>query len=232
MAIPVVENFSVGEQDGAGTTVTTARPAGLAANEMVFFLHGSDQNRTLTAPSDAISQDERQNGTAVTGEISYLIAGASEPTQYSAGIDGGSDDQILGALRISGFNSAIPIHKSEFATGFNATPTCPDLVTEVDNCLIVRAYVADGNDIAIEDAGYPSGISGLFNRETASPSSVSVGIAHEDKAAQGAVGPASFSLANSEEWIAWTVAIPESPGSAGNTEGAALHHHLQRLGAR
>ena len=229
MAIPVVAAQEAAELESGGTTVTVSKPASTAQNDLLFFLHGTDGTHILTEPTGSTSIDA-QNNFSVSAEVSWKLAGASEPASYSAGTDS-NEDHILFALRMVGFDPAAPIHDFAANTGLDASPTCPSVTTTKANCLILRCYVCNGPRLVIEDTAYPAGTTGVFNRET-EIGGISAGIAYEGQAAAGASGSAVFSLDQSDRWVAWTIAISESPGGTVSTEGAALHHHLQRLGAR
>ena len=208
MAIPVVERFSVGEAENA-LSVTAVKPTDTAQNELLLALHGADGSGSLTEPSGFTLLSTLSNGSAIVGEVSHKIAGASEPADYSAS-RATVDDQILGLLRISGVDTAAPIHASATDTGNSATPTAPGLTTTAANCLIVHFYVGDSGDLVTEDAGYPTDTVGIFNRETETPSIVCAGAARENKAVAGLVPSRSFELASAEQWVAWTIAIAEN----------------------
>lgn len=120
-------------------------------------------------------------------------AGGSEPADYT--FTGESEEWIGSIIRITGQEPDDPINLSGAATGNDATPVCLDILTWADDCIILRAFGADDDDLTV-DTGHPAGHTGLFvdASDVATGEEASGGVAHKDQATKGATSTADFVL--------------------------------------
>lgn len=203
--VPVVESAEAGITASPATSVTCAKPSGVVAGDLLLALHVRDGGGALTPPGSFTSIAE-VDGVQADIEASWKIAGESEPTSYVAGT-AAAEQQHLFMLRISGHNATTPIAGFGSDSGDSLTPTCPSIVTAGSNRLIIRFFGANGSAITT-DSGYPAGTTGLFVRTQ--PSGMgrsSGGVSHENKITPGATGSAAFSMTNSNDWAALSIAI-------------------------
>ena len=200
-----VQAFLVTKVSPEATSIDLAKPAGVVEGDLMVAFLSKDDDNDITPPA-GWTLIESDTGSASVRVICYWKeAGASEPSDYT--FTGDNEQWIGSILRITGHAVGDPINISGVETGDDTTPQCPDITTWADDCLILRAFGADDDDITV-DAGYPAGHTGLYVDESNTGSgTTSGGVAHKDQETKGATGTADFSLTATEQWVAMTVAI-------------------------
>jgi len=203
----VLESYSIYESTVGATSHTVDKPSGVVEGDLLIAVMSTDgSGEDHTAPLGWTTIFEDFNTGSSTFSVWYKIA-ATEPDSYTFTI-GSSESCILSILRISGHDPTNPInvYGSPDSNNNNA-PTCSSVTTTVDNCLILRIFGADDDDV-IEDSGYPSGHTGVFIRGSEEGwGETSAGVAYTKQATAGETGIASFSLTSNEQWGAVTIAI-------------------------
>jgi len=205
MAVPSYQRFAELISD-SGSNLTIDKPSGVVETDLMIAVcvmeyRGDDVNFTPSAGWNEIVQITD----SVSCGIFYKIAGVSEPNNYTFVADE-ADKSYSFIIRITGYDTLNPINISSSDTGTSAAPLCPSVTTTLDNCLVLRIFGADNNDIT-EDGGEPSGTTVITVKANTS-FGCSGGGAYESQIAAGITGAAAFALTASQEWIAVTIAIP------------------------
>ena len=214
-----VQAFLVTKVSTDATSIDLAKPAGVVEGDLMVAFLSKDDDNDITPPA-GWSLIESDTGDFAVRVICYWKeAGASEPSNYT--FTGDLEQWIGSILRITGHEVGDPVNISGVATGEDTTPQCPDVATWADDCLILRAFGADDDDITV-DTGYPAGHTGLYvDASDTGSGTTSGGVAHKDQATKGATGTADFSLTATEQWVAMTVAIsPKDTVWPGNYFGS------------
>ncbi len=208
MTVPVFQGFT--EATEVNFFLVIAKPSGVVENDLMIAVIVCNANPPI-ATSSGWTVVQSSQTSAVTITTLYKIAGASEDTSYSFGFFPATVPSYGFIVRITGHNNSTPINVSGLGIGDSATPTCPSVLTDEDDCLILRIFGADDDDITV-NSGYPVDTIGItVNKNSTDPNSCSGGAAYEAQASAGASGTAAFALTAAEEWIAMTVAIEPAP---------------------
>ncbi|MFW9945891.1 MAG: hypothetical protein ACFFDX_03575 [Candidatus Odinarchaeota archaeon] len=137
----------------------------------------------------------------------YWKIGNSEPATYRWSCS--TPRLWIGAIhRISGFDSNNPIHTSGIITGESAYPIAPSITTTVDDCLILRMFGADDNNIY--SFYWPYGTTPIF-QENCGYDSVMSAAAYHIKDTAGFISNAQFRMSYSAKWVGISIAIPPMP---------------------
>ncbi len=203
---PTYHIFTEAKESSGATSLTIGKPSGVVENDLmvaVVVVEGSAG--TLAAPA-GWTTIQWASFTGVSTGVFYKVAGASEPANYT--FSWSNSEQAYGfIMRITGHDATTPINVSGLDSATSATPTCPSAPTTVYDCLILRIFGADDDDITV-DGGYPSGTTGItVDKSGTSLDTCSGGAAYEPQATAGATGTAAFALTGSEQWIGITIAI-------------------------
>jgi hypothetical protein len=229
MAVPVVEasaGFTV--EDDTDQDFTINKPAGTINGDLLIAFISKDTGGAYewsSVPSGWSEVIAYIGETTVNLTIYKKVAGESEPDNYTWTFSDAAGTVFCGSiLRISGSNTADPIHKS--ATGQQGTPDseaiCPSVTTELDDCLILRIMVADDNTYTNNST--PADHTILWAEDSDVGNDITSGCAYKSLASQGASGTASFTgFDSAQEWITVTLAI--APSAAG---GSAVPIILQQ----
>ena len=210
MACPVYQSFAEGKCEEA-TSVVVNKPSGVVEGDlMIAFCSTDGYTETHTAPSaswNKIIKDVENGGS--TFSIWYKIAGASEGASYTFSNDS-NEEFYAWIIRITGHSTTSPIHKISFQNvGTDSTISCPDLITDHDDCLIIRAISADDGDINI-DSGWSAGTNITVDKSSTSSGECVGGACHANKATAGAVGAVTLSMTAAEQNTGITIAIRSS----------------------
>jgi len=213
-AAPVYRTFS--ENFGEGISILVDKPSGTVDGDLLVAGMTTDDGTTLTPPVGWTLINQGSSGAKVTSGSWWKVA-SSEPANYTFQVSVSQPIYIF-ILRIDGQHATTPIDVSVFGFDDSTTPTCPSVTANVDECLILRLFGADDNDITIDD-GYPTAHTGItVNQSADGNGQCSGGAAYTTQALAGATGTASFTLTAAEEWYATTIAIkPPPPPDISNT---------------
>lgn len=154
------------------TTISGNVPANVVNGDLMlaFALSGAfpDNPASITNPAGWTSIILE---TGVDGlyfrpySLSYRVAN-SEPSSYSWTVTSGATDDAVAIIRVTGANTSSPISGTPVVDHhLTTTPTSPSVTTAHANALGVFGFcVHDGWSLNAQDAGYPSGTSGVFAR--------------------------------------------------------------------
>ena len=175
-----------------------------------MYFHCTDNAEVITQPSGFTVEIDEVFSTHTTMQVSWLVAGASEPSTYESS-SLSSENRIAYMLRISGADLTAPIDVSAFLNS-TGIPSCPDVTTTEDNTLVLRLYAAAEGLGAFP--GFTSGATGIRNGVSVyggAAGTCAAGIAAELQASAGSVGAESWGV-TALNAIAATIAI--APGVA------------------
>lgn len=215
MAVPTYQNFTEAKDDGS--IIVLDKPAGVVENDLMIAAISMEyrgDDHSFLVPTGWTILEELNFGNDVFFGVYYKVAGASEPATYTFTDTVDGEDAYSFIVRISGNDRTTPINVSSgFATGNTNTPTCSSVTTTLDDCLVLRMFGAEKDDIT-EDGGEPAGTTVITVDEN---TDVSAGAAYESQAVAGATGAAAFALTDSNDWVAITIAVSSAyPGKATN----------------
>ena len=156
--------------------------------------------------------------------------GSSEPSSYTFTVDPDDEEFAAVVLRVSGHDSDAPINASSSAEGASATPTCPDITTDVDNCLLVGFTGSDGprGTTPYEPSGYDA--RAQQNSSGGGTLAVVVQCATKVLESAGSSGTAAFAISTGDQWVAMHLAIaPAVTATAHWSVAMAQHIRRRRL---
>ncbi|MFX1481470.1 MAG: hypothetical protein ACFFCI_25605, partial [Promethearchaeota archaeon] len=137
----------------------------------------------------------------------YWKIGNSELTSYTWSC--ATQRLWIGAIyRISSYDTNNPIDVSSISTYYSAYPRAPSLTTTVNQCLILRMFGADDNNVY--PTYWPSGTNPLF-QDHCGYNSVMSAAAYHMKDTAGYLSYAQFRMSYSAGWVGISIAIAPLP---------------------
>ena len=216
----VIESFAKAIQDTAlvsapNNVVIVERPTGVQEGDLLLAGYGRDNADSFPVgvPAGWTRLYDRAQGSAgrVYGTIAWKIADAIEPPTYTFGENlEGTVGVIL--LRISGHDPSSPVNAHGVIEngGVHTNWNVPNIVTTLDNCLILHFAVVDGsnqNFVAVpqtEIATYDLNQPYPFGTGQALAISISTrGI----QAAAGVSETVSYEVSSTDQLLPFTIAI-------------------------
>lgn len=220
---------------GVGILQTTANassfvvpmPSGVEKGDLLIAIISSrGEGNTLNPPGGSTTPAGWQiirgaNPSNISAAFYSKRANASEPDDYTwamASSSGGTVGAII-AIKSPGSFNVYDVSTG----GADTSAICPD-VTTTKECIVLRVFAADDNDIT-EDSGEPAGTTMIFVRESSGSGTLdrSAGASWE-LLPTGATGTAAFTLDAAEHWATMTICIEtESLQLAATTTPADLN---------
>ena len=196
-------------QTTASTSMVITKPAGTVLNDLLIATVSTQNDTTISPPAGWTQLGQLTEQNDVTMGVWYRVAGGSEPASYTFTWD--SSRESNGAiLRYDGADPVAPIDVSAITSNETSSPLAPSVTTTVSNAVVLRLFGSEGEvlESPVGDT-YPGATTGRYAIETSCACSVSVSSAGADaaQATAGASGTASFSITDSEQWVAATVAL-------------------------
>jgi type II secretory pathway pseudopilin PulG len=208
-----------GKAATAATSVTVNAPVGLAPGHFMLAaaVVDADATTTLSAPAGwtLVGRIKDSTNTVTTG-VWWKFATASEASSYQFTWTG-SRKAYAWITRFTGVEPSAPINVSSTTAGASAssTPSSPSVTTTVANAMVVRIGGFDDGDVNVDNAGV-SGHTTLTADESDAGASatnpVSGAAAYVLRASAGSTGTANFTLAASEEFVTFTIALRPDDG--------------------
>jgi hypothetical protein len=189
-----------------GLNITIDRPAGTADRDLLIAIISTDANAVISPPVGWTEIHQQKSG--LTMGVWWKVAGAAEPTSYTFLWD--RDEQATGSiLRYSGADPVAPINVFRFNSGRSDQPDAPSDTITVDSVLVLRVLGMDNDGLPTPLSNiYPSGTNGRFALESNSGTGTTRAAAADHfQANAGATGPAVFSVASPDKFIAGTITI-------------------------
>jgi prepilin-type N-terminal cleavage/methylation domain-containing protein len=208
-----------GKAATAATSVTVNAPVGLAPGHFMLAacVVDADATTTLAAPAGwtLVGRIKDSTNTVTTG-VWWKFATASEAASYQFTWTG-SRKAYAWITRFTGVEPSAPINVSGTTTGgsASATPSSPSVTTTVANAMIVRIGGFDDGDVNVDNAGVTGHTSLTADESDAGASAtnpVSGAAAYVLRASAGSTGTANFTLAASEEFVTFTIALRPDDG--------------------
>ena len=209
--------FAYVSDSGTNTTISGNVPANVVDGNLMlaFALSGAfpDNPASITNPAGwtSIILETGVNGLYFRPySLSYRVAN-SEPSSYSWTVTSGTTDDAVAIIRVTGANTSSPISGTPVVDHhLTTTPTSPSVTTAHADALAVFGFCVNGGwSLNAEDAGYPSGTSGVFARRSRQHSSgVVFALATQVIASAGATGSKAWgALTESTESDEFSFAI-------------------------
>ena len=203
--------------------ITATEPASWAEDELgvaITACHGDNDAPELATGWSSIL---RPTSTAdAHGLFSQrIVRGASAPSLVF-GVSGlGSNEQgLVTIVRFTGADTSSPVGNTGSNTGSSSSPLCPSISVSAGS-IVLFAMAMNGARLSAEDGGYPSGTTGLFNKED---NSITCGVAWQAYASAGTTGTKDFSgnVNSAASWMAMSIEIKEAAAAAQNNAAALL----------
>jgi hypothetical protein len=187
-------------------SITIDRPAGTADRDLLIALITTDANAVISPPVGWTEIHQQKSGLSLG--IWWKVADAAEPTTYTFLWD--RAEQATGSiLRYSGADPVAPVNVFRFNSGRSDQPDAPSDTTTIDSVLVLRVLGMDNDGLPTPLSNiYPSGTNGRFALESNSGTGTTRAAAADHFLANaGATGPAVFSVASPDKFIAGTITI-------------------------
>lgn len=220
MAAPTVVAASADAQWAVTGNITAGLPSGLGAGDLlilVVHVRNGAQTINLVSTYTLVSTDNASSVVAVTSEVQAKVAGSSEsgPNVVSSQITTQPTGAILIAVRGASPNIANIVISAPAGAG-SATLVAPTIDTVSSDNLVLRLYLSS-DDAAIVTP--PASHTQVFSGSTALGSDAAMHAYGITQASAGATGTASLVVAESDGYMAWTLAIPPATTVSGTTTG-------------
>ncbi len=205
MAAPVIQSQSALVKQTISTTITITKPSGVVEGDFLLACLIKDDDDAITGvPTGWTAIEDTPASTSARVASYKKIATGSEPADYTWT---GDSEQWLGIIfRIDGHDPAAPVNISDENSGNSTSPTSPDVITTVDECLIF-AFFGSNTDTT------PVSVDGSLTEVFADVSvpadggAVSGAGGWENLASAGASGTNIHSQNSAQAWAAHTIAI-------------------------
>lgn len=222
MAAPAYRAAGLPTLNTTTTSVTITKPTGTISGDLLIacVTNGSANAAPATVPS-GWALLVGQGGTTWWGGIYYLVAGGSEPADYTW--DGFTDSCTGVMIAVSGADTGSPFD------GFNAaanvgtsTPGCSGITTTVADTLIVGACAEDDNNglSTWACATDPTTLTERADFGSSGGGDTGAGLATGTKATAGATGAFSLAISAARDSSAFLLAVKApSSGVSGTLTG-------------
>jgi len=200
---PVYQNMSeVGV--ASASEITIPAPTGFSAGDLFVVFITKDDDVLINEDGDWATLHRVTSGTGCAIYCAWRIA---QEGDISWTWTGDAEAYYGVILRYTGHNGTTPINISDVAVDLSLTPTAPDVLTTRDDCMIFRAFGADGDDepYTVPDSPFVQ----VFNDSYATTGGAG---GYEPQTSAGQTGTGVFGMAGTKgnEWGAVTVAIQPS----------------------
>lgn len=203
--IPVARTSSEQATDASAFTVGLGSPSAGELIVVIASFDGSsvwDIDRAFSGsnwwfPSQVVSSS------AVTGIVAIKVADGSDALKFTL-IDGSVQQASAITFRVSGHGSYASVSSSS-GSSTNGDPPNGSITGPAQDCLFIAALCTDAQVVA---SAAPSTYGNLTTKAATNGTGASVSVS--DKAANATSdNPGTFTNA-SEQWVAFTIAIPEN----------------------
>lgn len=203
-AMPVVRGVSAtpGQANGIATFATPSKPVGTAVNDILLMVTectpGSGSVAALSGWAE--HPNSPQAGTDSVLQLFWRRADGSEPATFD--VTRVSDHTLADVIAISGcVTTGNPWDAAAGDTGSGTSQSIPGLTTTVANCLVLDFCSAGTDTLTAQFSGWAnaalSAVTEILNHAYNGSSGGCLGASSGGKAAAGAVGATSVTLANS-----------------------------------
>ncbi len=212
MTFPTVETTSVGAETGNETSHTVNLPSGIVSGDLLVVEFSYALPNTTTFPAGWTNFITRNNGNGIRTDAAWRDADGTEGASITVTTNDNATRSDHAVYRISGAedpDTQAP-EVSTGATGTDASPD-PDSLTPTGGAKDYLWIALMGSDDASDDitAG-PTSYTNLLVGENGSSLAIHVASAERQLNASSE-DPGTFTLENSEEWLAATYAVHPAP---------------------
>ena len=158
--VPVVEGSQISGDAAASASLVLDAPAGITPDELLLLIAMNEDATATPQFSDNLAgwnfvADSGDTASDVHIGVFWRIADGTEGASVT--ITAESSDGWMGFYaRISGADTAAPIHVSNFASAGNSDPhNVPSITTTTDDCLAIYGLSFDGGDGTPFSVGVP-----------------------------------------------------------------------------
>ena len=194
------------QQEGSNTSsITIPVPSGTQEGDLLIaaLVTDGDANGFVADSGWTLIQSGDYNGRVSVG-VWYKLAEVSEPSSYT--FTWGRNEKALGwMMRFTGHDPTDPIPVFSTSSEKSSTPASPNVITFVENSMILRIGGFDDDDITLGDAGVSGHTTIVADQSDSSLFSCSGAAAYTLQGMEGNSGVAAFTLEGSEE--SWTITI-------------------------
>lgn len=208
--------FGYVTDSSTNTTITCSVPSSVVNGDLMIAFAvcgslGNPSSISIPAGWTSIIIETGVNGVYfLPFALSWRVAN-SEPASYDWTITAGDRDDAVAIVRVVGANTSSPISGTPATDHFyGLTPVSPSVTTAHANALAVFGFcVKNGWMLNAQDAGYPSGCTGVFARYSRQSSNgICFALASLGVSATGATGAKTWSaLSGSAEIDEFSFAI-------------------------
>ncbi|MDD5220116.1 MAG: fibronectin type III domain-containing protein, partial [Candidatus Bipolaricaulis sp.] len=214
MTAPAYESFSYSKQSTADNNLTIPVPYGTEEGDLLIAFIVRNKSTIYAATCSGFTHTDHKynpspapDSAGVTCNLLYKYASASEGS--STFVWGGEASDAFGfIIRLS--NSTFYGY-SRYTTTVDSIVALPSVLTPVDNCIVLRLFAADDDDVYIYPGigtGLPMSHTGIIIDESGSSGdTVSGGAAYKAMPLAGSTGYATFALTAVEENLGYTLVI-------------------------
>ena len=189
--------------NGTVPSISIYKPIGIAENDVLVAGITVQGNRTITPPTGWQSIRRDVQGTNLTQQLFYKVAGSNEPGLYTWTFSA-TDNAVGGIVPYVGVNTASPIDQSSgnVSTSNSANVVATSITTTGANYMVVGFFGVNKNFTFTPDAS--------MNEEWDRPGTGPGAIASEAAdytAPAGATGNKTAVASGSKEWIGQLVSL-------------------------
>lgn len=223
MAFPVIADSNNSIEGSDTSTHTVSLPANISAGDLLIVLFSNDGDDTVSFPagwtqlfSDTYSVYTRFSAAYRKADgnegasISVTTSGSERSAHISYRITGAADPDTQ-APEVSTSNS----DRTDSPDPNSLTPT-----GGAKDYLWIACVGSDDLDLA---TGYPTNYSNGETYRATTSSGGSVVSAAKRNLNASSENPGTFTLANSEEWVAYTIAVHPSAAAGGGVENTWIN---------
>lgn len=163
--------FGYVTDNGLNTSISCSVPSNVVNGDLMIAFAvcgslGNPSSISIPAGWTSIILETGVNGQwFMPFALSWRVA-SSEPASHDWTITAGDRDDAVAIVRVVGANTSSPISGTPaVAHDYGLTPVSPSVTTAHENALAVFGFcVKNGWMLNAQDAGYPSGCTGVFAR--------------------------------------------------------------------
>lgn len=227
MAAPAIVTSSADTTvETNGTSITITKPTGTVSGDLLLgFVAHDGGSGAITDPTGWTElHNLGSSGAKVKCQIAWLIAGGSEPADYTWSKSGGGETWCGKIFRISGHDGGTPIDTSaETQDAGTTTITCPTVTTGRDDCLVFMSFGQDDTGVPYT---HPGGTTEVADFDSVN-NPCALGICWFEHATAGATGTKDWTSGDTTESNAFTVSV--QPPAGGATVPPLAMHYYRRM---
>jgi hypothetical protein len=221
---PIITGRTQGLSDVAQTPQVPTLPAGIVPGELLVVCLANDNANTVPSTTSTgwllLATQAQGTTTNHTGSIFYKFATGNDTLSVDLGGAGGPQEATWTSYRIA--NAGTPV-----AAGANGAAavslTAPTLGPTLGNYLSILAVMTDSSAGLTQAVTFPAGYNDPVGLNPGVTTSAATFSADQTLLATSAIAPGTVGLGLSEQWVAFTLAIPAANAPTLPTPGTILN---------